>query len=66
MEVWKYFNDYKIYSENKQLLKELKKLKGVSSGSLYYNIEQKLIAEDLIIPQNRIEFVKRLIKTKFE
>lgn len=61
IEYWKFFNDYKFYSDDWKLLSELKKIKGAKVHSIYFKNQVK-VAEDIIIPKNRFEFTKNLCK----
>lgn len=62
-EYWKYFAGYKFYSEDKEIIKQLKKIKGAKVHSTYFKNEIK-VAEDIIIPKNRFEFAKRICGLK--
>lgn len=60
MTIWKWFNNnYKCYSENFSVLKELKKFSKFQKHSEYFQNGKK-IAEDYIFPISRLRQLEKL------
>lgn len=60
-EYWKYFDKYKFYSDDENVISELQKIKGAKVHSTYFKNQVK-VAEDIIIPKKRLEFAKKICK----
>lgn len=63
-EYWNFHNEYKFYSEDFNLLRQLSKITGARVHTKYFKNE-KLVAMDVIIPRNRLEFAKKMCKKLF-
>ena len=60
VEYWKWFGDeYKFYSEDKNILKQLKEITGARPHTRYY-YKGELVAEDIIIPKKMFGRAKKI------
>lgn len=70
MEIWKFFPDanskptYKMYVENKDILKSILKLSGVKSSATYSDGYFRIIGWDVIVPANRLKAIYKLTGLK--
>lgn len=65
MEIRRWFgNDFAVYSENKSLINSIAKLKGCKVSAQYFDRNQRLIGQDVIVPKSKIDFVKRMMLNK--
>lgn len=62
--IWKYFDGYKIYSDEKQKLNKIcKEADGKFVGE-YFTKKGKLIAWDIFVPSNKIILARKIINEK--
>ncbi len=54
----------KLYTENSETYKQLRKFSFAVSGAKYYSKSQKLIGWDVIIPESKAKFVEQLEQQK--
>lgn len=62
MEIRKWFgNDFAVYLEDQQIVKQILKLKGCELSAQYFDRNMRLIGQDIIVPKSKIDFVKRML-----
>jgi len=70
VEIWKFFSDvkgnmqYKIYSEDREVIKNLLRLSGVRISATYSDSNLRYVGTDLIVPGNRLKTIYKLIGIK--
>jgi len=70
VEIWKFFSDekgktqYKIYAEDKEIIKNLLRLSRVRISATYNDSNLRFIGNDLIVAGNRLKAVYKLTGIK--
>lgn len=70
IEIWKFFPDlkgkaqFKIYVEDRETVKNLLRLSGVRISATYNDSKSRFIANDLIVPGNRLKALYKLTGIK--
>ena len=62
--IWKYFEGYKIYSDEKRKLNKICKIAGGEFVGEYFTKKGRLIAWDVFVPSDKITLAKRILNGK--
>lgn len=59
VEYWKFYDEYKFYADDIKDMNRLRQVTGSRAHTTYFENE-RVVAEDFIVPKNKLEFAKKL------